>query len=500
MSRRTANTAGAQPIQIKHLAFNTQGHAIPDPCVNRNVNETILCYWSKSTSAIDGVIAKMTKEGKVVHRTSLAYTERELEDIEPGLGKFLVVGYALQDHRKVHESAAPDHHKQSGTGSKILDEVIPLGGETPILVVAEITTEQVDSMQLWALLCPRNGICTPYQVSQARVFYRYEFRDATTAIKERPTKWGRAISAISVRPGDGGLSLKQERLKKAKDTAKVVLEPEQSFIAELLCLLRAFQKSKDAWHLKEMQKLLTAADEDLNLRPLPKNAGLRKFVEGHDEFDASDAEMVVQEVTEMWPEVEDVTVDSVLKLRKGIQDGDGTYLEYRLVRGFLAEGSYRISIGESVDTAMVCRIIGTLKRTTPEWTLPIPTDDDNALFAVILAKLKEIVAAGKRFDAELEKICGDVMMFNGPHDAWEAYSGSPDTDHAKLAFYGVIRYVIRALKDKIGGTDIMVEELVEVMERLWGNLGRRSVSLAFSGLVSRSFVGFRWVYSQARRI
>ena len=199
-----------------------------------------------------------------------------------------------------------------------------------------------------SLLRPQNGICTPYQISQSRVFYRFEYRDTTTVIKERATSWNRLVAAASTRPGEGALSEKQERLKKAKDTSRVVLEPGQSLVAELLCLLKAFGKSKDPWHLDEIQKVLKAADEDINLRPLPKNEGLRKFVE-KGQFDDSDAEMVVKEAMEQWPEMENLTSDAVLQLKEGIQDGNGTFLEYRFIRGFLAEGSYRIMLGDAVN-------------------------------------------------------------------------------------------------------------------------------------------------------
>ncbi|KFY54651.1 hypothetical protein V496_07231 [Pseudogymnoascus sp. VKM F-4515 (FW-2607)] len=466
MSRRTQTTESSPPVQIKHLAFNTHGHAMKDPMVDRNINEIILCFSSKSTMPINNAIKKLEKEGKTVYRNDLTYTERELGPLQPGLAKFLVVGYALRDHSNKHNTTAPEHHKQRGTGFEIPKSIVGWDEQPPLLVVAEILQSQVEGVQLWALLCPQNGICSVYQIAQHRVFYRFEFRDATTAIKERGTNWNRLVEANSVQPGEGGLSAKQERLKKARDTSRVVLEPAQSFVSEMLCLLKAFKVSGDVWHLHELQKVLAAADNDINLRPLPRNEGLRKFIENDREFNLSDAEMVVEEVAELWPEVENVTVDSVMMLRKGIQDGAGTFLEYRHIRGFLAEGSYRISIGDTVDTILACNIIGTLKRTTPEWTLPISTDQDNLLFSVILAKLKEIQAAGEKFDIELEKICGDATMFDGPHDAWESYNSSPDTDHAKLAFFGVIRYVIRAIKGKINGTDKMIAELVDVLERL----------------------------------
>lgn len=467
MSRRTQTTAeSSPPVQIKHLAFNTHGHAMNDPIVNRNVNEVILCFSTKSTLPINNAITKLENEKKTVYRDDLTYTERELGPLQPGLAKFLVVGYALRDNPKKYITAAPEHQKQRGTGFEIPKSIITCGEQPPLLVVAEILQSQVEGVQLWALLCPQNGICSVYQIAQNRVFYRFEFRDGTTAIKERGTNWNRLVEAMSVRPGEGGLSAKQERLRKARDTSRVVLEPAQSFVSEMLCLLKAFKGSGDIWHLHELQKVLTAADDDINLRPLPRNEGLRKFVEDSSEFNESNAEMVVAEVAELWPEVENMTVDSVMMLKKGLQTGVGTFLAYRLVRGFLAEGSYRITIGDTVDTKMVCNIIGTLKRVTPESTLPISTDQDNLLFSVILAKLKEIQAAGEKFDVELENICGDATMFDGPHDAWESYNSSPDTDHAKLAFFGVIRYVIKAIKGKIDGTDKMIAELIDVLERL----------------------------------
>ncbi|KFZ03810.1 hypothetical protein V502_10644 [Pseudogymnoascus sp. VKM F-4520 (FW-2644)] len=472
MSRRTATAAQAAPIQIRELAFNTNGHALEDGMVKRNINEIILCFSEKSTASIEATISKMKKDGKKnIYREEQTYTNRELGDLEPGLARFLVIGYALRTPHEDHENKAPEHRKQKGTGSEAPKTIIPWDkDEPPLLVVTEITPTQPDGVQLWVLLFPMNGISSPYKIGQLRVFYRYEFRDATSAIKDRAASWNRLVAAVSVRPGEvgGTLSKKQERFKKARDSSRIVMEPDQSFISEVLCLLGAFKKSQNPWHLQQLTKVLAEADEDLNLRPPPQNKGLRKFVEDED-FTIDDAGDVVEEVLELWPEVEDVTIENVMKLKQGIQEGAGTFLDYRFIRGFLAEGCYRLSIDGAdavVTNEMICGIIGMLRRTTPESTVSVSVDGNNLLFTTIRQKLQEARRAGEVFDRELQKLCGDATIFDTPNDALASISQSVDMDQLKLGFLGAVRHIVGALQEKTSGLDRMVAEIVEVLEQL----------------------------------
>ncbi|OBT86018.1 hypothetical protein VE02_05559 [Pseudogymnoascus sp. 03VT05] len=223
------------------------------------------------------------------------------------------------------------------------------------------------------------------------------------------------------------------------------MEPNQSLVSEVLCLLGAFKKTKNAWHLQELSKVLTEADDDLNRRPPACNDGLRKFVEDSD-FTMSDADAVVTEVTIQWPEIEEVTVESV---------PGGRVLQ--------------ISVnGRGIATnQMVSNLIATLRRTVPrEWTPSISVGDNNILFAMILQKLKEARRAGEVFDRDLQKLCGDATIHDTPYDSFASMGESTDMDHLKVAFFGAVRHFLSAFRDMTTGLDSMIAEIIEVLDEM----------------------------------
>ena len=71
-------------------------------------------------------------------------------------------------------------------------------------------------------------------------------------------------------------------------------------------------------------------------------------MEGEEELSAEMASDVVDEMQEKWPEVEDVTVDRVIRLKQGMILS-GIHLEYRLLRGFVADAMYRLAHHSAVS-------------------------------------------------------------------------------------------------------------------------------------------------------
>jgi hypothetical protein len=74
------------------------------------------------------------------------------------------------------------------------------------------------------------------------------------------------------------------------------LQPNQSFVNELLLLISSFENRPDQWFLKEIISILKEADDDLKFTPPLQNAALRKFVSKDEEFNLKDARQLLLEV------------------------------------------------------------------------------------------------------------------------------------------------------------------------------------------------------------
>jgi hypothetical protein len=231
------------PTQIADLAFNIRGHALEDGLRERRENEVINAY-SPVAVIFTTAVKSLSKAKEEVWRESLAFTPRELGGIEAGLRQYLVVGYALREPPPGTLTASKESKKQRPVGIAHPDSVIAWAESNVIYVVSEILEAPRQGVQLWALLKPNHGICTPYQIGQDAVFYRWEFRDASTSIKARGVNWNRLVTNQAVRPGFGGRlpSAKQERYKRARDTTRFIIEPQQPLSNECLMLILAFKK------------------------------------------------------------------------------------------------------------------------------------------------------------------------------------------------------------------------------------------------------------------
>jgi hypothetical protein len=74
--------------------------------------------------------------------------------------------------------------------------------EPPILVVVDISSKEREKTQLWALLCPKDGLCTPYQINRNVVFFRWEFRTPATAYSSRAKSWMEVVRVRAYQPAE----------------------------------------------------------------------------------------------------------------------------------------------------------------------------------------------------------------------------------------------------------------------------------------------------------
>jgi hypothetical protein len=133
-------------------------------------------------------------------RSTLIYTPEELEPLSAWTRHYLVVGYAPRNPtvELLERNTAISNPKKVGQ-ERPRNVIEWKKDEPPILVVADITSKKREKTQLWALLCPKDGLCTPYQISRNVVFFRWEFRTAATAFASRAQNWMAVVRARAYR-------------------------------------------------------------------------------------------------------------------------------------------------------------------------------------------------------------------------------------------------------------------------------------------------------------
>lgn len=267
------------------------------------------------------------------------------------------------------------------------------------------------------------------------------------------------------------LSAKQQRYRRAKDTTKLVLEPCMSLVNELTALNLSFERYKQPWHLQELRSVLEVVQEDLRFQPMPAYWGLRKFADLGEVLTEEDAGKVVEDVQDLWKDVA-VTVPALLKLKEGLVAGQ-TFLSFRYLRGFIAQGCFALTKaetkGKTPDLVKLTknaledaeRFIGPV-----ESTPSIVTDNEGALLTAITAKVTEIKEAGKRFDLGVKQIAGDAGPDATLVDIWGKYADALDTDSAKKAFFEAVRYLASEVRTREEGLYGMVLDLSKVLDEM----------------------------------
>lgn len=222
-----------------------------------------------------------------------------------------------------------------------------------------------------------------------------EFRDGTTSIQERGSDWNKLVLAKAVRVGLGKApSAKQEHFKRARDTTKVVVEPNQSFVNEVVFLMKAFAKSQDLWLLKELQQMLAEADDNINCWPAASNASMPKFVTTGQEFNAADAQILIDEFVDQWLEVKELIIVRIIPLKKELEEAC-MELEYRLVRAFVAEEVQQLKEVEDADIDLAMLVKGLINTTRcilgqmPQSMASILADQEGALLVALRNKLRD---------------------------------------------------------------------------------------------------------------
>lgn len=474
-AKAEAKSGKAAAKQIEDYAFNMYGFAMKIPAEGMSFAKgaTILNANDFSSTPFHKAIASMKKLGESPWRKGLALTDSERGDIaQTNVQRYLIVGFTYPELDGI--CTGPANHssiKKQRPVSTVLVEGkntndVTQDGVQPLLVVTPVRDVEDQRVDLFVLLRPKNGLCSAFQCAQKCCFYLPVFRDLTTAQKERGPAWNRLVAKQAFRPSDRTPSAKQVAYKRARNTSKIVLEPLLSLRNELVCYAEEFAKGGERWHLEEMKAVLEQADADLKHMPPATNELLRKFVDNEEDFEDEDADMMVEELLELWPDMDFIDATDLDILKKQLVK-DEVVVEYELLRPFLAEAGHCLEEARRCkipEDGIASRAVGTVRRVLNSCDTLVPMNTENEeslLVAAIEASLKNLLKAGARFDKGLKDNCGDQTHDGTLHDIWEKYRHALDTDAAKKSWFEGARYMTAARNHKDQGFYQGLNEIVK---------------------------------------
>ena len=217
------------PTLVRDLCFNIYGHAFEHPEDHRA--EVVLITANKvSSTPFRKALETIKKQSPPESREAFRLTERETSPPDLGLSSYLLVGWIPAELNVEHERMSKEVARQKPVGVRRPKTVLQFDDDNlPSMAVTPVTDHEPNSVKLYALLCLKGGVCTPYSVGQKEVFYLPQYRDNTT--KDRGPAWNRLVLKTSVRLQTDA-SEKQAKYERARDNVRLVLEPEQSFAVE----------------------------------------------------------------------------------------------------------------------------------------------------------------------------------------------------------------------------------------------------------------------------
>ncbi len=453
----------SQPKQLDDLCFNTLGYAFEHP---RTLPGGSVVINAK------GPLSKPYTKVKRESTPSIRLSAEEVESVTPeGARKFLVIGWIPATVNKEVHGELPEYQRKQqpvGTSRPPETDILrydPANADTfPLLAATPLQMQESDGVKLYALVNsdPNDPVRAAHTCTQIEVFYLAEYRDNTTAKGKRGPAWNQLVMK-NIEGILGQEARATTKFRHAKDQAKLVLNANWGLANEVTTLAAGYATGGDIWCLEQLVAVLEAADSDLRMKPL-QHPNLRLFVELEQDFGMDCAEAMVQEVGERWPEIEGVTASRLLRLRQGFCR-EGCFLEYRLLRGIIAEGVQQVDSWTDQELyTSATSLHETVRRIVPpvESTPLIPTTNpQRALLMGLLNKIKEIRVAGRDFDEQLKGVCGDVGVGNVTiQDIWARYADSIDTDSARQAYMQACRWFAAQLLAKNAGVMGMLDELV----------------------------------------
>jgi hypothetical protein len=174
--------------------------------MRRRKENEIICARPINSKPSADLISLHQKSGiplTETFRSVSKYTPEELAPLSTFTRHYLVVGYAPRYPTVELLERNPEISYPKKVGQERPRNVAEWKrDEPPILVVVDISPKKREKTQLWALLCPKDGLCTPYQINRNVVFFRWEFRTSATAYSSRAKSWMEVVRERAYQPAE----------------------------------------------------------------------------------------------------------------------------------------------------------------------------------------------------------------------------------------------------------------------------------------------------------
>ncbi|XMA15797.1 hypothetical protein WAI453_008588 [Rhynchosporium graminicola] len=153
--------------QIEDLAVKLNGWALRDGMQEREINQTITAR-PPSRTLCTTVIANYHGKDNILFRNSMNLMEGEIAPPTNISRRYLIVGYAIlarsQGEYSQKNRAYQEGDNKSIGGSVPLNVISWDSCLPPCLVVTEVPSRNDGQAHFWALILPRDGMCTPFIV------------------------------------------------------------------------------------------------------------------------------------------------------------------------------------------------------------------------------------------------------------------------------------------------------------------------------------------------
>ncbi|KAK5951895.1 hypothetical protein OHC33_007188 [Knufia fluminis] len=269
---------------------------------------------------------------------------------------------------------------------------------TPILVVTPIKENTGTSVRLFGLIMPRSGLCQPVLLTHERIFYRWEFRASAGArAAQRNKNWNQVVidKARELTPPealvpqtDGAFERPIKRRRSSTSVALVKQEEEdflwpeitendleQSEVFELVLaledmfealadryntmtippqapnvmtrlkilltpesrgIINAIRTSRSSRINQEIQANLSRVSRGHKIPSAESAQGLMHFAYPGTTFGKSEADMVVNEIKELWPKMAHLPDNNSVLRIKEVMNEAGLAISLEAMKDFFA--------------------------------------------------------------------------------------------------------------------------------------------------------------------
>ncbi|KAL9064382.1 MAG: hypothetical protein Q9157_007849 [Trypethelium eluteriae] len=363
--------------QVQDLAFNLMGWAaqIPGGMFANHQRQVIrvLARFANRTPFREE-LQECQSSNEIAIRPSLELTGPEVD----GLGsdttgveirRYIVVGFVPQNlpgkcNRQHPLQITPRQDLVGVVGSDAADIRVDSPGNPPLVaVIKEGPLTDGVRLQYHVLLTPRGGLCTPFRASKYEIFYLPRFRDGPIDYK-RNRRWDLKEKDLALATEDRVNEIDTERNKShsggnqllgSGPTYENFEEFKRALENEPLGGNSTYEDFDEFKHslenepfgygstYEDSQFSMEYAKEGPETPTSPEVEAIRTFMIRFDDAVWNEVQQMQLVIGRQWPELRDITTETILTLKQGLLENPTLYLFQHDVHNFLGEGHRHIN-------------------------------------------------------------------------------------------------------------------------------------------------------------